>query len=59
MHKVTEKGTTGNRRRKSLKFFYLGLPADAAPNDAVQPIFGQKDGVAVGAPEKVACSVLH
>lgn len=59
MHKVPEKGRTGNRRSKSPRIFCPGHTADAASDDAVQPIFGQEAGVTVGAPEKVACSVLH
>lgn len=49
MHEVTGKGTTGNRRSKSPKVFGLGHAADAASDDAVQPIFGQEGGVTVGA----------
>lgn len=59
MHKGTQKGTTGNRRGKSPRFFCLARPAEAASDDAVQPIFGQEGGVAEGAPEKAACSVPH
>lgn len=59
MHQGTEQGTTGNRRGESPKFSCLARPADAASDDAVQPMFGQEGGVAVGAPGKAPCSVPH